>query len=160
MRTSEEAAISKSLPLETLREVLQEHSVQLAILFGSHASGDDHSRSDIDIAVEFDTVRPNDSAYNEVFFGLSADLSKALETDEIDLVDIRTTSPELAETIFNQGILLVGDPEHVADIRSQLTATEEKEAQSPRERFDRAVARIDRHLSGSAVTATDGETRD
>jgi len=159
MRTSEEAAINNSLPLETLREVLQEHPVQLAILFGSHVSGDAHSRSDIDMAVEFDTVRPSDPVYNEVFLGLSADLSEALETDDVDLVDLQTTSPELAETIFDHGVLLIGDPEHVADVRSQLTATE-KQTQSPRERFDAAVARIDRHLSGSAVTATDGKTRD
>ncbi|WP_254525992.1 type VII toxin-antitoxin system MntA family adenylyltransferase antitoxin [Natrinema caseinilyticum] len=159
MRTSEETTIDKSLPLETLRAVLQEHSIQLAILFGSHASGETHSRSDIDIAVEFDTVRPSDPNYNEVFFGLSADLSEALGTDNVDLVDFQTTSPELAETIFDRGILLIGDPEHVADIRSQLTEIEEK-TQSPRERFDAAVARINRHLSGSAVTATDGEPRD
>jgi len=159
MRTSEEAAINNSLPLETLRAVLQEHPVQLAILFGSHVRGDVHSGSDIDIAVEFDTVRPSDPVYNEVFLGLSADLSDALETDDIDLVDLQTTSPELAETIFNHGVLLIGDSEHVADVRSQLTAAE-KRTQSPRERFDAAVARIDRHLSGSAVTATDGETRD
>lgn len=90
---------------------------------------------------------------------MSADLSEALETDNVDLVDLQTTSPELAETIFDHGILLIGDPEHVADIQSQLSATE-KQTQSPRERFDAAVARIDRHLNGSAVTATNGETRD
>jgi len=159
MRTSENAAIDESLPLETLQEVLQEHPVQLAIVFGSHATGESHSRSDIDIAIEFDAVRPSDPAYNEVFLGLSVDLSEALETDDVDLVDLQTTSPELAETIFDHGVLLIGDREHMAEIRSQLTATE-KQTQSPRERFDAAVARIDRHLGGSAVTATDGETRD
>lgn len=92
MRTSENAAIDESLPLETLQEVLQEHSVQLALLFGSHATGESHSRSDIDIAVEFDTVSPSDSAYNEAFLGLDADLSEALETDNVDLVDLQTTS--------------------------------------------------------------------
>src|SRR6056297_529271 len=159
MRTSENAAIDESLPLGTLQEVLQEHPVQLAILFGSHATGESHSRSDIDIAVEFNTVRPSDPDYNEVFLGLSVGLSEALETDDVDLVNLQTTSPELAETIFDHGVLLIGDREHVAEIRRQLTATE-KQTQSPRERFDAAVARIDRHLGGSAVTATDGETRD
>ncbi|WP_254525934.1 nucleotidyltransferase domain-containing protein [Natrinema caseinilyticum] len=74
MRTSEEATIGKSLIdksllLETRREDLQVHSIQLAILFGSHASGQSHSRSDVDIAVEFDTVRPSDPDYNEAFLG-------------------------------------------------------------------------------------------
>lgn len=69
MRTSVNAAIDGSPSLEALQQVLQEHPVQLAILFGSHATGESHSRSDIDIAVEFDTVRSSDPAYNEAFLG-------------------------------------------------------------------------------------------
>lgn len=159
MRTSEEAAIDDSLPLETLREVIQEHPVQVALLFGSHASGETHSRSDIDIAVEFETVRPEEPDYNEVFLGLSADLSETLATDDVDLVDLRTASPELAASVFDQGVLLVGDPERATDLRNELTATASSD-RSPRERFDAAVAEIDEHLGGSAVTATDGETQD
>lgn len=74
------------------------------------------------------------------------------------LVDLQTASPELAATIFDRGILLVGDSEHAAALRDQLTETETS-TQSPRERFDAALNRIDEHLSGSAVTATDGKTR-
>jgi len=109
MRSSENTTTGESLLLQTLQEVLQEHPVQLAILFGSHATGESHSRSDIDMAVEFETVHPSDPAYNEVFLGLSGDLSEALETDDVDLVDLQTTSPELAETIFDHGVLLIGD---------------------------------------------------
>ncbi|WP_137290875.1 type VII toxin-antitoxin system MntA family adenylyltransferase antitoxin [Natronorubrum halophilum] len=159
MRTSEETALDESVPVETLREILQEHSVQLAILFGSHAQGETHAGSDLDIAVSFETVRPSDPDYNDVFFGLNADLSAALETNEIDLVDLQTASPSFAESIFTQGILLVGEPEDVATIQSQLRTTESSD-QSPRERFDAALAKIDEHLGSSAVTATDGETRD
>lgn len=159
MRSSEEATLDESLPLETLRAVLREHSVQLAILFGSHASGETHSQSDIDIAVDFDAVRLSDPDYNEVFFGLSADLSDALTTDDVDLVDLQMVSPQLAESIFEQGVLLVGDPEYATDARNRLTEIASTD-QSPRERIDAAIARIDEHLGGSAVTATDGETRD
>ncbi|WP_222914526.1 nucleotidyltransferase domain-containing protein [Natrinema sp. SYSU A 869] len=159
MRTSEEADLDESLPLETLQAVLREQSVQLAILFGSHASRNTHSQSDIDIAVDFDSVHPSDPDYNEVFFGLSADLSDALATDDVDLVDLQTVSPELAESIFEQGVLLIGDPEHATNVRNQLTAAESAD-RSPRERFDAAIAKIDEHLGGSAVTATDGEARD
>lgn len=159
MRTIEEAAIDSSLPLETVREVLQEHPVEIAILFGSHASGEIHSQSDIDIAVTFETVRPQDSEYNSVFFKLSADLSEALDTDDVDLVDLQRASPELVETIFDQGVLLVGDSEQAAAIRRKLPATTSSE-QSPRERLDTAIAKIDEHLSGSAVTATDGDRRE
>lgn len=159
MRTAENATLDDSFPLETVREILRRHSVRVGILFGSHATGESHSRSDIDIAVDFEAVRPGDPDYNAVFLGLSADLSEALGTDEIDLVDLRTVSPKLAEAVFDQGVLLVGEPEHAATLRNELTRSESTD-RSPRERFDAAVAKIDAHLSGSAVTATDGETRD
>lgn len=159
MRTSEEAAIEQSLPLERLQAVLQAYPVQAAILFGSHARGEPHSRSDIDIAVDFETARPSDPDYNEVFFGLSADLSEALESDDVDLVDMQTVSPKLAEAIFDQGVLLIGDLEHVVTIRKELP-TPTSSDQSPRDRIDAALTKIDEHLGGSAVTATDGETRD
>lgn len=90
---------------------------------------------------------------------MSADLSDALDTDDVDLIDLQTVSPELAESIFEQGVLLIGDPDHATTIRNQLTAAESTD-RSPRERFDAAIAKIDEHLGGSAVTATDGETRD
>ncbi|ELY63588.1 type VII toxin-antitoxin system MntA family adenylyltransferase antitoxin [Natrinema versiforme] len=159
MRTSEDTILDESVPLETLQEVLQEHSVQLAILFGSHAQGKTHAGSDLDIAVVLETVRPDDPAYNDVFFGLSAALSTALETDDIDLVDLQTASPRFAESIFTQAVLLVGEPEDVAAIRSQRRTTKSSD-QSPRERFDSVLARIDEHLSSSAITAADSETRD
>lgn len=158
MRTSEDATIDTPLPLETLREVLRDHPVEIAFLFGSHAHGETHARSDIDIAVTFETIRPGDSNYNEVFFGLSAALSDVLATDDVDLVDLRTASPELLEAVFDQGVLLVGDPERAAALRDELTAGPSAD-RSPRERFDAALARIDEHLGGSAVTATDGETQ-
>jgi uncharacterized protein len=159
MRTWEEATLDESLPLERLREVFQEHEIRLAILFGSHASGEIHSRSDIDLAVELEDVQPTDPEYNERFFGLSADLSETLETDEVDLVDLHRASPELVATVFDRGILLVGDQDHATALRDQLTEAESS-PQSPRERFDAALTKIDEHLSGSAVTATDGETHD
>lgn len=159
MRTSEDAALEESLPLGTLREILREHPVRVAILFGSHATAETHSRSDLDIAVEFEAIRPTDPNYNEVFFGLSADLCETLGTDAVDLVDLRTVSTEVATSIFERGVLLVGDAERVDTLRNELTATESSK-RSPRERFDEAVARIDEHLGGTAVTATDGETRD
>lgn len=159
MRTSKETDLDESVPLETLREVLQEHSVQLAILFGSHVQGETHAGSDLDLAVSFETVRPSDPGYNDVFFSLSADLSAVLETDDIDLVDLQTASPDFAESIFTQGVLLVGEPEDVAIVQSQLQASKSSN-RSPCERFDSALAKIDEHLGSSAVTATDGETRD
>ena len=156
MRTAAGADIDDSLDLDTLREVLRQHPVRLAILFGSHATGTTHAASDIDIAVEFDSHRPSDRDYNDVFLGLSADLSDTLGTDDVDLVDMHALSPALAESIFDHGVLLVGDQEHAAELRRQATATD-SEAQSPRERLDAALARIDAHLDDDTAVPVTGE---
>ncbi|WP_129114428.1 type VII toxin-antitoxin system MntA family adenylyltransferase antitoxin [Halegenticoccus tardaugens] len=158
MRTVESTAVDASLDLDALLGVLREHPVQLAILFGSHATETTHSTSDIDLAVEFDAQRPSDPSYNDTFLGLSADLSDTLGTDDVDLVDLHAASPALAEAIFENGVLLIGDQEHAAELRQQVTATD-TETQSPRERLDAALARIDAHLdSGEARVPVSGES--
>ncbi|MDG5820715.1 nucleotidyltransferase domain-containing protein [Natronococcus sp. A-GB7] len=131
--------------------------IRLAIPFGSHASGETHFRSDVDLVVELEDAQPTDPEYNERFFGQSADLSETLETNEIDLVDLQRASPELVATI-----LITEYSSWVMRIM-QLpfeTSWRRRSPQSPRERFDAALTRIDEHLNGSAVTATDGETHD
>ncbi|WP_231189024.1 nucleotidyltransferase domain-containing protein [Haladaptatus sp. DYF46] len=155
MRTVETASIDNSLPINRLKSVLREHSVQLAILFGSHATGTLHSESDIDIAVELNITQRADPAYNEAFFGLSADLSATLGTDDVDLVDVHTLSPAIAENIFKEGVLLVGDQQHAEELRHEVT-NGGFDNRSPRDRFDDALGKIDQHLGGSAVPATDG----
>jgi predicted nucleotidyltransferase len=160
MRTAESIALDTSLDLDALQAVLREHPVRLAILFGSHATETAHATSDIDLAVEFDEHRPSDPSYNDVFLGLSADLSDALETDDVDLVDLHTVSPPLAAAIFEQGVLLVGEAEHAAEVRRQLTVRE-SDQQSPRDRLDTALARIDDHLGdGDAGVPAAGEAED
>jgi len=160
MRTAESTALDTTLDLDALQAVLREHPVRLAILFGSHAAETTHATSDVDLAVEFDEHRPSDPSYNDVFLGLSVDLSDALETDDVDLVDLHTVSPPLAAAIFEQGVLLVGAAEHAAERRRQFTARK-SDQQSPRDRLDTALARIDDHLDDSdvGIPAT-GDTED
>ena len=158
MRTVESTAVDASLDLDTLLDVLREHPVQLAILFGSHATETTHAASDIDLAVEFDAERPSDPSYNETFLGLSADLSDTLGTDDVDLVDLHAASPALAEAVFETGVLLLGEQERAAELRQLITAAD-TETQSPRERLDAALSRIDAHLdSGDAKVPVSGES--
>lgn len=142
MRTAESTALDTFLDLDTLRSVLREHPVGLAILFGSHATETTHTASDIDLTVEFADLRPSDPDYNDVFLGLSADISETLGTDDVDLVDLHTVSPTLAAAIFENGVLLVGEQEHATELRRQLAAAD-SEQPSPRERLDEALDRID-----------------
>ena len=160
MRTVKLSTLDTSFNLDACQAVLREHPVRLAILFGSHATKTTHATSDIDLAVEFDEHRPSDPSYNDVFLGLSADLSDALETDDVDLVDLHAVSPPLAAAIFENGILLVGTAERAAELRRQLTVRE-SDQQSPRDRLDTALARIDDHLGDDdAGVPAAGEAED
>lgn len=130
----------------TIVRVLETHPVWLGVLFGSLATGATHPRSDIDVAVELEDLRPGNDGYNEAFLGLAAALSESLGTDDFDLVDLHTCTPTLADRIFETGILLVGDQDHATALRRRLTDGE-TEKRSPRERFDETLARIDEHLA-------------
>lgn len=156
MRTPESVHGPIGVDVDVLRSVLQSHPVRLAILFGSQATGETHGASDIDIAVVFESVRPSQEAYNKTFLSLSADLSRTLETDAVDLVDLRTASSSVLSSVFEDGILLVGDPEDVTTLREQLD-TPPRETPSPRERMDRALANIDAHLEGQSRAPARGD---
>jgi predicted nucleotidyltransferase len=155
MRTVESTTLESHFDVGTVQAVLREHPVRLAILFGSHATETTHDASDIDLAVEFDEHEPADRGYNEVFLGLSVDLSDELNTDDVDLVDLNTVSQPLATAIFENGILLVGNSDHVAELRCELT-TNENDQQTPRDRLETALDRINDHLDTdeSGLSAT------
>jgi len=153
MRAVESTNVGARMDVESIREVLGDHPVRLAVLFGSYATGSPHEGSDIDIAVAFEGVKPSEAGYNDAFLGLSADLSQTLRTDDVDLVDLHTVSPSLAAAIFESGVLLVGDQTDVSALRDQVT-TAGQDDESPRERLDGALARIDAHLDrGTGVPA-------
>lgn len=157
MRTAESASIDSSLDLDTLRDVLREHPVRLAILFGSHATERANPASDGDIAVAFEGVEPADPRYNDVYLGLSADLSDALETDDVDLVDLHGVSSSLAAAIFESGILIVGERDTANALARDLQAGE-ADGSSARERFETALDRIDAHLEGTDSAAGQWDT--
>ena len=153
MRTVESADTASSLPTERVQNTLRKHPVKLAILFGSHATDTSTPQSDIDIAVAFENVRSSDAGYNSAFFGLSADLSDILSSDDVDLVDLHSMSPSLLETAFEHGLLLVGDEQTAATMRQQLIEPSTAE-RSPRDRLDTALARIDEHLDTDPAAST------
>lgn len=70
----------------TVARVLAEHPVSVGFLFGSHARGEATDRSDVDVAVAFTGATPADPAENDQLFGLSADLARALGTDDVDVI--------------------------------------------------------------------------
>lgn len=146
METVESTNVEAAIPVDVIRETLEAHPVRLAVLFGSHARKDVHARSDIDIAVELDGLQPGQPGYNDTFFGLSADLSEALGTDDVDILDVHVLSRPLVRSVFRDGILLVGTERRAETLREQLESATEPD-RSPRERLDEALRRIDDHLA-------------
>ncbi|MFB6228194.1 MAG: nucleotidyltransferase family protein [Halobacteriales archaeon] len=128
-----------------IRSVLEDHPVRLAILFGSHATGRAHEESDVDLAVELDGLEPGSPGFNDAFFGLSADLSETLGTDDVDLLDVHMLSPGIAKAVFDDGVLLLRSSERAEELRAELVATADD--RTPRERLDEAIRRIDDHLA-------------
>lgn len=53
-----------------VRTVLSGHPVSFAMLFGSASTGSSGTDSDIDIAIEFEAVRPSDEGYSDVFLAV------------------------------------------------------------------------------------------
>lgn len=134
---------------ETVADVLADRPVRLGLLFGSRARGETHESSDVDVAVVFDGLEPGDTEYTDVLFGLGADLSVALGTDDVDVVDLRRASSSLVRAVFDEGTVLVGDESDARELRERLLADAEDgtETRSPADRFDDVLAAIDDHLA-------------
>lgn len=92
---------------QTIREVLERHSVQFGVLFGSQVRGTSSQQSDVDIAFEFDDRRPGDEGYANRYLQLLNDLDETLPVP-VDLVDVHTISPSFARVTLEEGTILVG----------------------------------------------------
>lgn len=74
-------------------------------LFGSYASGRQTHISDVDVAVLLDKTVKQD-AYFDIRLSLMAELSRALDTDKVDLVILNESPYALAYRVIRDGQLL------------------------------------------------------
>ena len=92
----------KVLTTEEIRDKLsllfKEEGLELVLLFGSVVKGDIHKRSDIDLAFQFD--KPID------ILSLTNRVIRLLHTDNIDVIDIKRSSPLLRYSIAKNCRLL------------------------------------------------------
>lgn len=132
----------RSLDRETIQEVLRDHPVRLAVLFGSQVTDTADAQSDIDIAVEL-TEEAHDSPLQAVM-DLLTDLSIALDRNDIDLSLVSDLTPRVGRAAFSEGELLVGSPERAEHHREHFEqrVTEQSRADL-RERFDAVLENVD-----------------
>lgn len=142
-----EAALS--VDVGAIRDVLADHPVRLAVLFGSRVDGTADESSDVDIAVEFD---PEISDPPSALLSLLADLSVALDRNDLDVGVVDDLTPRVGLTAFEDGILLCGSHERAAVHRERFAERVASTARdrSLRERFDDALRSIDRLVDGEA----------
>jgi predicted nucleotidyltransferase len=92
----------KTIAPEEIREKLMplfdDKSLRLVLLFGSAASGKTHKKSDIDLAFLFD--RPAD------ILKLTNKVIRLLHTDNIDVVDLKRSSPLLKFSIVKNCLIM------------------------------------------------------
>ena len=86
--------------LERRVEVLE------AYLFGSRARGDEHGRSDVDIAVYIDEARADHGAWGYTA-DLTTDLMGVLNTNDVDVVVLNQAPPLLYHRVLRDGIRLL-----------------------------------------------------
>jgi predicted nucleotidyltransferase len=101
--------------------------VVAAYLFGSHAEGNDHRESDVDVAVLLDRRLSTPQARFESSQRLAADLASAAAPARLDLVVLNDVPPGFAARIVTRGLRLVcADPEadHAFRRDSQLRAAD------------------------------------
>lgn len=83
---------------EALRPLFQRPGLQLALVFGSRSAGRAGKGSDLDLAVLADSPIDPVKVTNEVM--------RLLHFNEIDVVDLRRTSPLLAMEVMRKGEVL------------------------------------------------------
>lgn len=128
---------------DEIQTVLESHPVQLGVLFGSQARGTSASHSDVDVAVAFDSSLSAEQR-SRARIDLIVDLTRALGTDDVDVVDLDAIRPAVGAGALENRIVLVGDPEEVdrrqTAFENQIPVRTHEERM---QRFDELLARME-----------------
>jgi len=136
--------------LSRLRETLARHPVSFAMVFGSAARGDSTERSDLDIAVEFSSLRPDDDGYSEAYLRLRSDLDDAFP-EAVDVVDVHATPPSFARSVFTDGRVVIGSESR----RTELERERAGDPPSLTTARDRVAAAVERLREGTDIDRGD-----
>lgn len=138
--------VNEAVDLDGICEVLAEHPVRLAVIFGSTVRGERHPHSDIDLAVEFEEDAPDTL---DTRLSLFADLSTRLDRNDIDIAIVDELDPRVGKRAFSEGVLVLGSEKRFERYRTAFEHVVDREVrESPAERFDAVIDRLDRVIDG------------
>jgi predicted nucleotidyltransferase len=129
--------------LDKIVSRLREDPVRLALLFGSHATGDTTERSDVDIAVAYDQEV---SDVTGTHLSLVVDLTRILGRDDLDIVRLTAVDPRIAVDALETGQLLLGTADDAAKLCHRLDNAREKREDTVQARISEAERAIERRI--------------
>ena len=127
------------LDVDALVEILDGAPVTCGILFGSYATGDQRSGSDIDLAVEFDSSLSSLERTRARLRIIEA-VSVALGLDAVDVVPLSGAPESLRRDIYENGVLLYGSADDADTPADEETEPDHEETLA---RFDRVIADLE-----------------
>ncbi len=98
--------------LDPLRQfLLNQDTLEFAVLVGSRAAGGATTNSDWDIALQWQDDAISYMSYLERMEKIRQDIAKVLQVslDQVDLIDVPSTKLAMRELIANHGLVLSGD---------------------------------------------------
>lgn len=128
------------LDVDALVDILDGAPVTCGVLFGSYATGDERSGSDIDLTVEFE---PSLSSLERTRARLQIieEVSVALGLDAVDVVPLSGAPESLRREIYEDGVLLYGS---LGDADAPSDVETEPDREGTLARFDRVLADLER----------------
>ena len=121
MRRADDVSI-EGLDLASIRSILEESPVRVAILYGSFARGEANERSDVDLAVDFEESLSSVQR-TQARLALIDQLSRKLRKDAVDVVPLSRMPEEFRREVLADGILLIGSIEEGQDVESEPRET-------------------------------------
>ncbi len=83
---------------EKIKEIAEKYDLELVVLFGSQATGQIHTKSDVDVGI----ISRTKFDWGQLFM----DFSTLFKRDDVEIVDLSAASPVLWRAVARDGQLL------------------------------------------------------
>ncbi|MFC6941194.1 nucleotidyltransferase domain-containing protein [Salinirubellus sp. GCM10025818] len=143
----EEGSTDLASDIEDIRRYLRDQPLEFALLFGSQVTGTATDRSDVDLVVKLsDDLEPDERFQRRN--RIAGELMALLGRDDVDVSELDHLPTEIAHSALQEGVLLVGDEETVADYRQQVAKAYEQTATDRKRDRDALLRRLEQGTYG------------